>query len=196
MSIVEDGKVKRNIKEITKEGIFFKNKQFSLEAIKLDHLAPCIGYSFIENNKRKINLDYVKKFGLTRHPLLGKLQEGKDITYKGKKISVNKATYLKKGKKITFIIDTKYCNNAIILAKNSDVLICESTFLNSLKDKARDFKHLTTKEAALIAKKSKSEKLILTHFSQRHQNDSELEKEAKSVFKNTILAKDFLQIQL
>jgi len=57
-------------------------------------------------------------------------------------------------------------------------------------------KHLTSKQAAQIAKKAKAKKLILTHFSQRYKNLEELLKEAKKVFKNTELAKDFMKIEI
>ena len=186
---INEDKISIKVKEIS-GGTFFKGKEFSLVAEKLKHRIACLGYSFIENNKIKINTKYTKKFGLTKHPLLGKLQKGKDITYKGKKITAKKATTVKKGKKITIILDTETTNNIIKFAKDSDVLICEATYLNNLKDHAKLYKHLTAKQAAEIAKKSKSKKLILTHFSQRYKSTKDLEKEAKKTFKNTYISKD------
>ena len=50
---------------------------------------------------------------------------------------------------------------------------------------------MTSEDAANLAKKSKSKKLILTHFSQRYTTTKEIEKEAKKIFSNTIAAKDF-----
>ena len=57
-------------------------------------------------------------------------------------------------------------------------------------------KHLTAELAAKIAKQAKAKKLILTHFSQRYKDIKQLEIEAKKIFKNTILAEDFLQINV
>lgn len=188
-------KLKYKIIEI-KEGIIIKNKDFSVRAYKLDHYGICYGYEFVESDRRKINLDYLKKFGLKQHPIIGKLQEGKSIVWKGKKIDVKKATYLIKGKKIAFILDTAYCNNCLKLAKDADLVISESTFMEDLKDKAKEYKHLTSKQAALIAKKSRAKRLILTHFSQRYKDINELLKEAKSVFKNTECAEDFMKVEL
>ena len=133
---------------------------------------------------------------MTQHPLLGKLQKGHDIEYNGKKIKVKDATIIKKGKKVTFILDTSYHINCIKLAKDSDYLIIESTYSDKLKDKAKEYKHLTAKQAALIAKKANVKNLILTHFSQRYKNVDELENEAKKEFKNVILATDLLEINL
>src|SRR3989344_774219 len=176
------------------EGIFFENKDFTLAAAKLEHTTHCLGYSFQEKDKRRINLQYTKKFGLTKHPLLGKLQQGLTITFKGQKISPKKATIIKKGKKIVFILDTMYTEKAIKLAKDADLLITEATFLENLKEKAYSYKHLTAREAAIIAKRAKAKRLILTHFSKRYANVADLEKEARRIFKNTEAAKDFLEV--
>lgn len=193
--ILQRGNIKISIKEIQKnQKIVIKD--FLVLCQELNHVIPCIGYSFMQSDKRKINMQYLKKFGLKTHPLIGELQRGKDIIYNNNKISYKKATYLKKGKKITFILDTKFTDKLIKLAQDSDLLICESTFSSELKQKASKFKHLTAGQAAFIAKKSKSKKLILTHFSQRYKDTDKMQKEAKKVFKNTICAHDFLKINL
>src|SRR3989344_1397580 len=137
-------------------GIIFKENDFYVEAIELKHSTKVYGYSFIENDKRKMNLTYLKKFGLKRHVLLGDLQKGKDIVYNGEKIRAKDATKIVKGKKISVVVDTQYCENAVKLSKNSDLLICESTFGSELNDKAKEYKHLTNVEAATIAKKAKA----------------------------------------
>ncbi len=195
MQLYKLDEIKIKITEINKK-IFLKTKEFNLEAYPLKHNIPCLAYSFIENPKRRINLSYLKKFNLTQNPILGKLQQGKDIIYKGKKIKAKDATYLIPGKKITLILDTIPCPNCIKAAKNSDLLIAEATFSDELKEKARLFKHLTAAQSAQIAKSSKSKKLILTHFSQRYKDVKKLELEARKIFKNTILAHDFLEINL
>ena len=187
------GKIKTKVTEIS-SGIFFKNNEYMLKASKLNHGVACLGYSFMEKDKLKINLSYTKKFGLTQDPLLGKLQKGRAITYKGHKISVKQGTIKVPGKKISFILDTKLCNNAINLAKGSDILISDSTWLTEGKPKTGY--HLTAAEAALLAKKSNSKKLFLTHFSQRYKNHKDFEEEAKKIFKNTVAAEDFLVVSI
>jgi len=188
-------KIKFSVKELTK-GVFFKNNDLTLECIPLDHNVPCLGYSFKEADKRKINLSYLKKFGLKQDPLLGKLQNGKTITYKGKKISPKQGTILIKGKKISIIMDTAPTKNIEVISKNSDLLITEATWGNELESFVEDRKHLTAQIAAKIAKKVKAKKLILTHFSQRYKSLDILEKEARKVFKNTLIAKDFMDVQV
>ncbi|MBS3155041.1 ribonuclease Z [Candidatus Woesearchaeota archaeon] len=188
-------KLKYKIIEI-KEGIICKEKNFMIKASKLNHYGLCYGFEFLEKDKRKINLDYLKKFGLKQHPIIKNLQQGKSIIWEKKKIDVNKATTLIKGKKIAFVLDTVYCNNCLKLAKDADLVISEATFTDDLREKAKEYKHLTAKQAAEIAKKSKAKKLVLTHFSQRYKDINDVLKEAKSVFKETICAEDFLEINL
>jgi ribonuclease Z len=191
-------RIKHTINEV-KKGVFFENEDFQLESAEMKHDVLCIAYSFKEKDKLKINTSYTKKFGLTQHPLLGKLQKGKNITYKGKKIKVKDATTIKPGKKITFILDTEPNKNIEQLAKNSDMLISEATLsqdTKQLKSQKGDIKHLSAREAAQIAKKSKSKKLILTHFSQRYRKTDQILKEAKKIFPNTIAARDLMSIEV
>lgn len=193
--VVFQNKIKIQVKEIS-SGTFYKDSEFTLSALKLKHTIPCLGYIFQEKDRLKINLKYLIKFSLTRHPLLGKLQKGKSISYKGKKISVKKATIPIKGKKITFIMDTAPMPSINKLAKNSDLLITESTWTSNLESQVKKRKHLTAQLAAKIAKKAKVKKLILTHFSQRYKDLDDIEKEAKKEFKNTVLAKDFMVVEV
>lgn len=187
-------KVKIEVKEID-SGVFFENKEFKLEAIRMKHGAPCLAYSFSERERRRIKPEFVKK---VPGVLLGQLQRGKNIKFNGKSISSSKATYIISGKKITFILDTLYNENCIKIAKDSDILISESTFLASAHpDKASEREHLTSEQAGLIAKRAKVKKLFLTHISQRYAQKNEQQKildEAKKVFKNSELAKDFMKI--
>ena len=179
------------------EGVFFDSEDFKLEAARLVHTAPCFGYVFVEKDRRNIDVGYLKKnYNISRHPILKNLQKGKDIVWKGRKISASKATRITKGKKISFISDTCYCKSAVDLAKNADLVVCESTYLKDLEKKALDYKHLTAEQAAGIAKKAKAKKLVLTHFSQRYKNIKVVEKEARSVFKNSVCAKDFMVLEV
>jgi ribonuclease Z len=177
-----------------KSKIAINTKEYEVSAIFVKHKVPCLAYSFKEKNRYRINKDWVKKEKVQGLPALSKLQEGKDVTIKGKKVLAKDVTYVSAGKKITFIFDTSPIKELIPFAKDSDLLICEGTFSNKIKEKAKDHGHLTVKDAAKIAKKAEVKKLAITHFSQRYKDVSELKKEAISVFKNTVLAKDFMEI--
>ena len=184
------------IQEISKDGKFLETEEFEVEAHKLDHTIPCIGFKFIEKDRRKINLSKAKKLGLKEGPSLGRLQRGITITKDGKKITPNEVTYVVAGRRIGYISDTKICNACVMIAKDCDVLISESTYQSKEEEKAEQYKHMTSKQAATIASQSNVEKLILTHFSQRYKTLTDLENEAKDIFPNTIAAFDLMRIKV
>ena len=190
-----EDKIETRIHEITKKR-FFEGNDFFLEALPLEHGIITLGFSFIEKDKRRIRVDIVRKLGIPDGPLLGKLQSGKSITFNGKKITPEQATYIVKGKKLSFIADTVPCNNALELAMNSDILVCEATYSTKLEEKAAEYLHMTSKQAGLLANQAKAKKLILTHFSQRYKTMEEIEDDAKDVFSNIICAYDFMKIKI
>ena len=106
---------------------FFKSKDFNLESAVLKHKVPCVGFSFVENDRRRIKLSAVKKIGIPEGPLLGKLQDGKTISFKGKKVSPKNTTFIVEGRKVTFITDTLLVANCYKLSKNADLLIASTT---------------------------------------------------------------------
>ncbi len=189
-------KIPLNIHNI-EQGKFFEEKEFYLEALPMSHDTPCLAYSFVIKDKLRLDKKKIKALKIPNSPLLGELQQGKDIALEKKKIKSSQVTYLEKGKKVTFILDTSINQNTYKIAQNSDLLICESTYSKEEEKVAREYKHLTSTDAANIAKKSKSKKLILTHISQRYEHNPEIIlKEAKKIFKNTFLVNDLDYIEI
>ncbi|MFC1801727.1 ribonuclease Z [Nanoarchaeota archaeon] len=178
------------------EGKFFENNDFYLEALPMKHSAPCLGFSFVEKDRRRIEIKKAKKLGLDEGVLLGKLQNGKTITVKGKKIKPNDVSYVVEGKKVVYITDTEPCGNAVKLARGADLLVMESTYSSDLQAKADEYGHLTAKDTGMIANRAGVKKLVLTHFSQRYKNAKVLEEDARQVFDNTEAAEDFMKIKL
>jgi ribonuclease Z len=179
------------VHEIENSGTIVNEKDFQIDTSSMHHGTPTLAYSLILKDKIRLNKAKLKKFKLPNSPILRELQQGKDITFNGKKIKCKDVAYIEKGKKVTFVLDTAYNEHAVSLAKNSDVLITESSFSNEEADRAREYKHLMAQDAAKIAKLSKSKKLLLVHLSLRYENIPQvIEKEAKKIFKNTKLVND------
>ena len=198
-TFVQAKKIKIEVKEV--KGKFLKTKDFEITALPLDHDAPCNGYLFEEKDKLRIDKEKLKKIKISaRSPELAKLTMGKNIKVNGKTINYQSLTYKQKGKKISFVLDTKICANAKKLVKNSDLAVMESTFLEESEkgaQLAKEYKHLTAKQAAQIAKQGKAKQLVLTHLSQRYENKEDLLlNEAKKVFPNTTIAEDFTRIEI
>ena len=176
-------------------GKAYEGEDFVLEAQKLEHSIPCIGYSFKEKDKLRIDVVKAKNLGL-EGPVLGKLQQGKDVTIKGKKIKAKEVTYATLGKKISYVTDTIPCKGADLLAKDADLLICEGTHLDEIREKTEKSRHMTVRQAALVASENNVQKLVLTHISQRYKMPSEIIEEARTYFDNSVVAEDFMKIKV
>jgi len=190
-----ENKIDFRITEIKKKKIF-ENDQFMLEAQKLRHGIDCYGFNFIEKDRRRIKVKKILKAGLSEGPLVGELQKGKDIIFKGKKIYAEEFTYTVKGKKISIINDTEICSECYNLSENADLLICEAVYTSDNEDKAREYKHITAKQAAHLASKNNIKKLVLTHISQRYKTSAPILKEAKEIFPECECAYDFMKIKM
>ncbi|MCB9358519.1 ribonuclease Z [Candidatus Woesearchaeota archaeon] len=175
---------------------FYESPNYYLQAISLDHGIPTLGYRFVEKDKRRISTSKTSKLGIPEGPLLGKLQDGRSIEFKGKSYSSDELTYLVPGKVIAFIMDTAYVKNTIILAQDADVVISEATYLDKHVDKADQYKHMSVKQAAQIAHEANAKKLVMTHFSQRYSDVSELEEEARDIFPESYAGFDFMKIKV
>ncbi len=194
-AFIFDKKIDIEVKDI-KKGKFFDSDELILEAQPLEHNIITLGFNIIEKDRRKINLAFTKKVGIPEGPLLGKLQGGGEIVWKGQKISPAEATVLINGKKLTIINDTAPCNGAYLLAKDADLLISEATYASNLESKGEEHSHMTSKQAAELANRANAKRLILTHFSARYKDTKELEEDAKDSFYNVTCAEDFMNIKL
>lgn len=188
-------KIDLDIREY-KEGKIYECDDYEMHAHLLEHKVPCHGFEFIEKDRRRINVDKIKKLGVPQGPLLGKLQKGNDITFKGKKIKSDDVTYIVHGRRLGIIADTRICTGCMKVAQDKDIVICDSTFANHEEEKAHEYFHMTAAQAAQVAQQANTKKLILTHFSQRYKNVDDLLQQAKDIFPNTIAAHDFLKVKV
>ena len=193
-----DQRINIKVQELAPEKLetFFENDNFMLQAIKLKHSVPCLGYNFIEKDKIKIDAKKLKTLGLKEGKWLQKIQKNESAKVKGKTIKPEDISFKIKGKKISIVMDTAFNTNAIILAENADLLISESVYAADMQELATKYKHMTSKDAATIAKKANAKELILTHFSQRYKSIKPVLDGALAVFKNTVAAQDFMQVRV
>jgi len=192
---VQREKIKIEVQEVN--GKFLETPDFQLEAIPLKHGPPTNAYVFQEKDKIRLDKKKLQQLKLPNSPLLKQLQTGKNIEYNNKIIKASEVTYTEKGKKISFILDTLLTENCYKAAKDADLLIAEATYADEEKQLAKERKHLTASQSALIAKKSKVKQLILSHISQRYDcREDLLLSEAKKHYKNTTIAKDFDRVEV
>jgi ribonuclease Z len=194
----EENRMDLEIREINPSNVekIYDGEDYIIQAAYLDHKIPCLGYSLIEKDVRKINMAKAKKLGLREGPLIGKLQAGHSVSFKGQTITAEEVSHVQKGKKLSIILDTLPCKNAYELANEADILIAEAAYTSEMEEKSLEYKHMTTKQAALIATTANVKKLIITHFSQRYKTNKELEEDVKTFFPESQAAFDFMKIKL
>lgn len=187
--------------ELTEDQPIFEDQQFSVYTKKLDHGIDSFGYRVVEHDhKGELQVDKLKELAIPAGPIYGKLKKGETVTLDDGRTIDGKAFVGpdKKGRIVTILGDTRKTGNSVLLAQDSDVLVHESTFNKNEEKMARNYYHSTTHQAAEIAKEAKTNKLLLTHISARYLGKAalELENEAKEIFPNTLIMKDFETIDV
>lgn len=174
------------------KGNILNTEEFMINCIDTKHGCKSLAFSFILKEKVRINKEKLENLKLPNGPLLGKIARGEDVEYNGKKIKGSEMIYKEPEKKFCYVSDGAFFEELIDFAKNSTVLISESTYSATEADLAKKHYHLTSAQAAEIAKKSESKSLFLTHLSQRYSEIPKLlETEAKTIFPNTKVLEDF-----
>lgn len=178
-------------------GIVEETDEYIIRSQNVIHNVPSLAYSVEEKKKPRFLREKAIELGVPVGPDFGKLHNGEEVEINGRIIKPEQVLgEPRKGIKITYSGDTIPCEEMIRLAKDSRLLIHESTYVTQDKDKAEEHFHSTSADAAFIAKESNSEELILTHISTRYTETDEILKQAKEIFENTRLAKDLMKIEL
>lgn len=171
---------------------------YSIKCIFVNHNVPTLSYCLEEDIRPgKFNKERALELGVPEGPMFRKLQKGEEVKINGKVIKPSMVLGKPRpGRKITISGDTAPCDALISFAKGSDVLIHDATFDSSFEERANEYGHSTAKQAGEIAKKACVEKLFLTHISPRYKSTDVLEKEARDIFPETFVARDFMEVEV
>ncbi|PFA63912.1 ribonuclease Z [Bacillus sp. AFS015802] len=183
------------------EGVTFEDEGFMVEALELDHALTTFGYRVVEKDKPGVlQVDRLREVGVQPGPLYKRLKAGETVRLEDGR-EINGKDFLGpsiSGRIVTILGDTRICSNAVELSKSADVLIHEATFNRDQEEMAREYYHSTTEQAGETALQAGAKRLFLTHISSRYTKESweELEKEARGVFPETYMAKDFMEYDI
>ena len=181
------------------DGIVEETEEYIIRAQSVRHNVPALAYSLEEKKKPRFLREKAIELGVPVGPAFGKLHNGEEVEVNGKIIKPEQVLGPpRKGIKITYSGDTRPCEEMVMLAKDSTLLIHESTFIQQEAQNAEDYGHSTAYDAAFVARESNSKELVITHISTRYGEDYAkiMLNEAKEVFENTKLAEDFMEIKL
>jgi ribonuclease Z len=165
----------------------------TLTAKKLDHRITSYGYRVEEPDGRGFVRAALEAAGVTG-PDVGILKAEGSFDTGERVVTLEDVTEHRPGQSFALVMDTRICDAAIELAEGVDVLVCESTFLESEAHLAQQYAHMTAAQAARVAVEAGAKNLVLTHFSARYPNSQVFVDEAKSIFENVVAVNDFDRI--
>ncbi len=187
------------IHEIYKAGVVCEEEEYLVEAAKSNHPMPSFAYAFVEKPRPgKFYPEKARTLGVPEGELWSKLQHGEKIKLPdGHVVSPEEVLGSpRQGRKIVYTGDTRPFKSFPKFAADADVVIHDATFDDALAEKALEDGHSTPSQAAAAAKKAKAKQLILTHISARYSDARLLLEQAQKVFKNTVVAEDFMELEL
>jgi ribonuclease Z len=180
-------------------GLVYEDEEFTVTCDLLKHRVPAYGYRIAEKDRPgRFDVEKAKALGIPPGPIYGRLKQGETVTLEdGRKIKGTKlCSEPEVGRKVVYCTDTVFCDAAVELAQDADVLIHEATFAHQDAEMAFDRLHSTSTMAAQVALMAGVKQLIMTHFSPRYAFGNsiqldDLKEEARAIFPNTKLAYDF-----
>jgi ribonuclease Z len=180
-------------------GIVCKQEKYDVKAIWGKHTIPNLVYALIEKpHPGRFYPEKAAELGIPEGPLRSELKHGHQITLPNGRVIKPRQVVgpTQSGRKIVYTGDTKPFQDFVAFAKKADLIIHDATFSDELTEKAQKDGHSTPSQAAESAKTAGARRLILTHISARYKNPCKLVDEAKKIFRNTDIAKDFMKINI
>jgi ribonuclease Z len=180
-------------------GLLYEDQDFRVLCGPLQHRVPAFGYRVEEKDRPgHFDVEQAKALGIPFGPVYGQLKRGERITLPDGRVinGTDLCGPTQIGRKLVYCTDTVYCDEAVELATDADVLIHEATFAHQDAEMAFQRLHSTSTMAAQVALGAKAKQLIMTHFSPRYAPGNSIElpallAEAQAIFPNTAMAHDF-----
>lgn len=174
-------------------GLIFEAADFTVTAFPVSHRGPdCYGYLFEEKTRQPFLAERADELGVPAGPLRGRLVKGESVTLDDGRVITPDMVIgdPRPGLRLAAMGDLGETASLVDLLQGVDGIVMESTYLEDEADMARQFSHLTARQAAEFARRVNAGKLILTHLSRRYR-DREVLHEARAVFENVSVARDF-----
>src|SRR5215210_5729691 len=166
---------------------------YLVAAFPVDHRAPAYGYAFVEDDRPgRFDAAAARALGVPEGPDFGRLQRGETVAGVRPEQVVGP---VRPGRRIVISGDTRPCQTTEVYAHGADVLVHEATFLEDERERARETAHSTAAQAAEIARDAGVRLLALTHLSTRYF-PRDVRDEARAVFANTVVPRDFDAIEV
>jgi ribonuclease Z len=173
-------------------GKLMEAKDFTVSAFPVTHRGPgCFGFIFQEKSRRPFLVEQAEALGVPAGPERAQLVRGESVTLSDGRVITPEMVLGEqiRGLKLVYIGDIGRLDNVREYVDGADVLVIEATFLDEDAEAARQFGHITAKQAATLAKECGVKSLLLNHVSRRYRERDIIE-EARQVFPAAIVARD------
>jgi len=176
-------------------GIVVDEAGFRLSTAPLDHRIPTMGWRVEAAPRRHLVPERLRAAGIDG-PLVGRLDAEGSVEVDGRTVGVDEVSEWDEGQSVAFVLDTRWCEAALDLARGVDLLVCESTFLDADEQLAHDWCHMTAGQAGRLAAEADVRQVLLTHFSQRYDDPSRFLAEASVHFPDALVAEDLMRVPI
>jgi ribonuclease Z len=172
--------------------LIFEDDKLIVKTIVLTHRIPCCGFIFIEKQlPGNISKETLELYHIPLEQIHA-IKNGADFITESGDLILNEQLIIAKPspRSYAYCSDTAYDERIIELVKDVTLLYHEATFMHDLLPRAIDTFHSTALQAATIAQKAQVTQLMIGHYSARYKDLQPLLQEAKTIFENTLLAKE------
>ncbi len=195
------------------DGTLVEETAFRIRAVELDHHIPSLGFALEERRHVNVWKNRLQELGLPTGPWLGQLKQavlngapedqavriewrdGQGVHRRELSLGTLRAEVLRivPGQKIAFVVDAAYSSaNAqriVDLARDADLLFIETVFLEADLARARATRHLTARQAGMLARQARVRRMVPMHYSARYGDaQGELGQEAEAAFRDRAAA--------
>jgi ribonuclease Z len=181
-----------------REGVIFDQEDFCIKAFPVYHRGPdCYGYLFEEKPRRPFIPEQAEALNIPPGPWRRDLVSGLSaVLPDGRQITPDQVLGPERqGTRLVHVGDVGSTNELLEVCREADALVIEATYLEEEAEMARNFAHMTARQAAQLALQSGVKHLILTHISRRYR-ERDVVAEARSVFPASTVARDFDAFQI
>ena len=171
---------------------------YQILVFPVHHGVSAVGYAVVEDPRPgRFDPEAADALGIPNGPERGALQRGESITLDDGRVLTPDTVLAKarRGRRVVLPGDTAPAEAVRLLADAADVLVHEATFGEEERARAAETAHSTAVQAAEIARDAGVRLLALTHLSSRYFGP-ELEREAQTVFADTVVPRDFDVIEV
>ncbi|HJB15997.1 MAG TPA: ribonuclease Z [Candidatus Blautia excrementipullorum] len=183
--------------EITGTEETFELNGYRITAFKVNHNVLCYGYSLEILRQGKFSPERAREQEI---PLKywNPLQKGLTIEAEGQIYTPDMVLGpARKGIKLTYTTDTRPTESILRNARGSDLFICEGMYGEEDKaEKAKGYKHMTFREAAVLARDAQVGEMWLTHYSPSLIRPEDYIDAIREIFPQTYPGKDGKSVEL